>query len=527
MPQSQSSQATHGAEKPSGTKPRPETPLRRRVRQLWWRLHWLAPNVIPGPHPRDDAYRRAHDEESNRDTRLPAEEELRIRAVWGTEVFGPNESDRLYGALEKLGWTSGSFNGEGALAWVQQQRTYGLHGGAWYNVGPVVRRADLAKYVGHANHAPLPDEVDYLLVRLHQIVPAVTCIVVCFVLKPEATTLYEHELNLNRSSVWRRARRWAITELDPVHLKQHAIARIRSHLNRMVEGWFGQSMPGFFCSLNQPERFPIAEFVTTNLQDLFAERKEHPYFNWQKIMVNAGPFDVWTSGEIQGLRFSIQRATWPREDRPHLIVNLLTSSVPAELLRTYGEPPSAYIAVTHSRIEGLLGYFAAAAYLTEVAKEIKVMRESMRASKTKRHVLRTIDRIQQFFDQNMGLPAIARELVESAKSRGTYRHDCETFTTPGWKDEQPEEIAESLRRRVQSLATRLLEDESSTREQFEQLSTILSVRESIRAQRRMEWLTAAAFVVGIGSMLAAFAAVPDRWAAEIASAWSALLRALR
>lgn len=143
------------------------------------------------------------------------------------------------------------------------------------------------------------------------------------------------------------------------------------------------------------------------------------------------------------------------------------------------------------------------------------MRESMHASRTQKRVINTIDRIQQIFDRNMGLPAVVREFLEGSKSKGIYRHACGTFSTLGWKDTQPVEIAEVLRIRLRLLARRLLEDESSTREQLEQLSSILSVRESIRAQRKMEWLTVAALVVGIGSMLAALAAVPDEWPTKV------------
>ncbi|MEA3591891.1 hypothetical protein OIN95_14510, partial [Staphylococcus aureus] len=54
------------------------------------------------------------------------------------------------------------------------------------------------------------------------------------------------------------------------------------------------------------------------------------------------------------------------------------------------------------------------------------------------------------------------------------------------------------------MANRLTEEEVSIREHFEQVSAVLSVRESIKAQRRMEWLTVLALVVAFASLMVAF-----------------------
>jgi hypothetical protein len=67
-------------------------------------------------------------------------------------------------------------------------------------------------------------------------------------------------------------------------------------------------------------------------------------------------------------------------------------------------------------------------------------------------------------------------------------------------DDEPREFAHALREQTKFLATRAIAEEHSLREHFEQLSSVLSVRESIRTQRRMEWLTVVALLVAMGSL---------------------------
>lgn len=496
----------------------PEGRIRRRARKLLWRLHWLAPSIVPHPDPETE-YRRSRDRESNSCTRVPEGEGLRLKAVWGVEVFGPNESEALYKGLAKLGWAAGS-NGPGeAVEWVRNQRAYGWRGGSWYNVGLVVRPSDRRRYIGLANTAPMPEAVERMIVCLRQITPALTCVIACFEFKPEASTKYEDVLAGDRMSETRRGPLWSLRTLGPEHLKEEALAAARASVAEMVQGWFARLLPGYFCSLSDADRLPVTEFLTTEEQHLFAVDKKTPYFNWQRVVANVSIRDVWASKEFGPLRFALVPEKWPREERPRLIQTIRTSEVPDEKLRGYGDPSSALSFIVHEHTEGLIAHFAIVAYLMERGREVKLMRESIRPATSKRHILRTIDRIQQFFDRNMGAPAIARELIESSKRPQAFAYACGSFSAPGWADDPPRDIAESIRARIESLASQLLDDDASTRQQCEQLSSILSVRESVRAQRRMEFLTVVALIVGLTSMLAAVAAIPEKWMAEIPVLW--------
>lgn len=493
------------------TKPQNDSRLRRISRYVWWRSHWLAPNLIPPPYV-DRAYQQARDKESNDASRVSADEELCLPAVWGVELFGPNESERLYKALGALCWTAGfRSSDDGALTWVQQQRAYGR--GGTYNVGPVTSSTGRLQFVGSRNHASLPKQVEYLLVHMHQIVPAVTCMVVCFVLKDEPAAWYRRELNLDRRSRSERGPRWSLTRWDPSHIKQRAVEGVRERINAIVDDWFKENLPGYFAGSHQSRRRPIVELLSTESKDLFSLSQPGLDFDWRRIIVNAVPHEVWTSKDLQGLRFVVQRPRWPREQEHRLIACVVPRSLPSKHIEMYGGGASATVAICHEALEGTLAYFGTLAFLTEVSRDLKGTREELNLARSSRATLRTIDRIRQYFDRNAGVPAVARELRDATSKRGLVEHYCEVFTAQPWKDDGTSRVfAKELRERLHASATALIEDEAATREHFQQLSTILSIRESVRAQRRMEFVAIAALLVAAVTLVVE---MPDNWMAKL------------
>lgn len=491
------------------------------LRKLQGRAHWFAPNLIPASR-RDAEYERRRDRKSNEDSSVPADTELRVRALWGVEVYGPNESERLYEALSTLNWSAGGMGreGGGALAWVQQQRSYGQGGD--YNVGPVVRPNQQRKFHGVNNQAELPNGVDHLLVRIHQICPAVTCLVVCFVLDIEAAKRYEQELNLERRTRLRRGARWWVTYLSPNHIKQEAIQALRSDLRRSICDWFYRTIPGYFATSRLAHSLPFAELLCTAGADVFSTQPSRPHFDWQRILVNPAKHDIWTGQSTTPLRFVLDRSLWPESRRNFLVAGLALSSIPAELLKMYGGP-SEVVHICNEELDGLLPFVAASAYFEEISRELKLAREELRLSKSRGRTLRSIRRIQQFFDRSAGVPAAAREICRFVERPGALKIYCGIFTAPNLGKETTErDFAEELRSILHHTASTLIEDESSTREHFEQLSSVLSVRESIGAQRRMELLTVAALLVAGLSLAAAW---PGNWDTKIKS-WSRKTEAL-
>lgn len=488
---------------------RQDNRLQRLGRKLWWRAHWLLPNALPHPYGEETEYRVNHDKESNEASRVPYDEELRVRVMWGMELFGPAEIELLYEKLARLKWTAGiaRSKADGASNWVRHQRAYGGDGG-WYNVGIVADRGDRQRFHMLENYASLPSEVERLLVRIYQLTPSLTCVLVGFVFKEQTSRSYEAELNRDRKSIKERSRHgWRISTLDPTHLKQRSIELTRSRIQNLARNWFCTNLPGYFCGLPD-RRMPTAELITTQASQLMADVRGEPrsiHFGWRQLLGYLSPRYVWTYAECPSLRF-IAGGHGFTDESFHLVVSLCTSELPEKDLEYLGgHERGAYVHYCHELLDGILSNYAGVAFLKEISKDLKISRSELKIARLgRRGGVRVLERIQSFFDRSLGTPAVATELRDRSKSLGLYQHECSRFTSPkGTTNKESMEIAKFLCYQTHFLAARVISEEHSTREHFEQLSSILSVRESIKAQRRIEVLTVVALVVAIGSLIVA------------------------
>lgn len=487
------------------------------IRKLWWRAHWLLPNTVPWPYGKGDrAHQDRRDCEANVASRVPDEEELRLPVIWGAELFGPAEAEALYEHLARLKWSSASgfFQEGGAADWIRHQRAYG-NGGGWYNVDIVVRQQDRQRWLMLHNFAPLPDEVDYLHARFFQLTPSLTCALIGFVLKGDATRRYERELNRDRTSLRKRSGHgWGISTLDPSHLKSDSLEQARSEVRAIVGQWFKANLPGYFCG-RSIDRLPTAELLTTRTHRLLSPEPEKPvgiWFGWQRLISNVPPFEVWTSAACRGFQLSMSRSHRVDDEAFHMLVALCAADVPDESIKHYGERGHrAYVMYCHEHLDGILSNYAALAFLKEASKDVRSSRAALKIGKLgSRRCVGVLDQIQSFFDRSLGAPAVAAELRSRSEHLSRYRHECSRFLAPAWpKEEEQREIAKVLQEWTNWLCVRVIAEEHSAREHFEQLASILSVRESVRAQRRMEWLTVAALVVATGSLVVALPSIKD------------------
>lgn len=505
-----------------------QTKLNRRrkgvIDKLWWRAHWLLPNTIPYPYGESDrSDQEKRDCEANATSCVPEEEELRLPVIWGTELFGPAEAEALYEHLARLKWSSGGgFSSAGdAVEWIRRQRSYGS-GGGWYNVNIVIRQQDRQRWLMPHNFAPLPDEVDYLHARFFQLTPSLTCALVGFVLKNDAARRYEQELNKDRKSVRERSDHgWAISILDPTHLKARSLELARSEMRTIIGQWFKANLPGYFCA-RSIDSLPTAELLTTKTHRLLSPESEKPigiWFDWLHLISNVPSFDVWTSATCPGLQLTMSRRRRFDDEANHMVVALCASDVPDESVKHYGgQNHKAYARYCHEHLDGILSNYAALAFLREASKDVRSSRSALKISKLGgRECVRVLDQIQSFFDRSLGAPAIAVELRSRSEHFNRYQHECSKFLAPTWpKKEEQREIAKALQDWTNRLATQVVAEEHSAREHFEQLASILSVRESVRAQRRMEWLTVAALFVATGSLVVAVPSLKD-WFTIISS----------
>lgn len=464
---------------------------------------------MPPPGRSGKAYFEKRDRELNERSRVPEGEELRLRVVWGMELFGPAEVEGLCDQLRRLNWAAGSVRTLGEAAdWVRQQRAYG-GAGAWYNVGLVTERGDRKRFLMADNYAAIPKGIDYLYVRIYQLTSSLTCVLIGFVFKESVEQVYEAELKQDRRTIRERNERgWSVSLLDPTHLKRRSLEKARSNARAIAQKWFSTNLPGFFCSL-AGERMPTAELVTTRNNHLFPERRA-PH-DWRTLISNMPSDDVWTSSDCAGLCFSINGRGW-REEKSHLVVAMCTSEVTEETLGLWGGAErGAYVAYCHEHMGGLLSNYAVLEFLREASKELKNSRAALAiGSGGRRKAVRALEQIQEFFDRSLGTPAIVAGLLDRSKHPHFYEFECERFVSPGFRQgDARREFGTVLREQTQFLAEKVISEESSMREHFEQLSTVLSVRESVRAQKRMEWLTVFALVVAAASLFVALPPIKD------------------
>ena len=485
-------------------------------------MHRKLPRWIPHPRVPGLAQRPAEDHASNAQTRVPEGEALHLRALWAAEIFGPNAVDHLYASLAKFDWNA-SLDPGGVLAWVRRQRNYGF--GGTYNVGLVTRRADRTRWVtAQHNYAALPDGIDYLLVELAQLTPSVTCVLVAFVLKEDATQSFAQVLNRDQVSALEPHENGAvIRHLDPPTLKQRALHLARLEQRNIATEWMRTYLPGYFCTRSDLSVMPTAELTTTQLHSVFGRLDDHARLmrdDWQRVVASFQT--VWSAaGAGQGLRMAFSDSD--AESAPfHVAASLCLSDLDADRLTRVGrdESPASYVAYCHDELKGILHNWAGLVSLIEAAKDIKIARQAMQVRQLpRRKIMDILDRVQHFFDQAGSVTVVATEMRDRVQEGPAMLPDCAHFEAPAWaRSGAPRILANELLIRTGRHATEVVDTASALREHFTQLTSLVSIRESIAAQKKMEWLTYAAIIVAVASLFVALLSVQD-WRPVFDGAW--------
>jgi hypothetical protein len=485
--------------------------FKRLAIKLHWKAYLLLPNRIPHPYGEDLEYEQSRDQVENNETCVPADVGLSVPFIWGVELYGPSEIDALYESLKKLDWLRvGAWNEkETVLDWVQQTRMTGTRG--WMNVGVVRRLNSPRGPFGTDNTAKLPAGVESLLVRVIQATPSLTAVKIGFQLTESVALCYENEINRPRSSQRRPNRRLgSVSIFGPDNLKQEGVEHTRLKLRDLVASWFEQNMPGFFCGLQKRGAVPVMELLTARDVSIldWSSTSDGIVDGWRRFISRAPPYDVWSLPD-SGLQLDIVRRRWNEPEGLHVVAALTCSHVPDKALVGRGaRSPWTYSLICDDALDELLVHLALIEYLKYQASDVKLTRAGLKRAGAGGRVKSLAIEISRFFDRMLGAPAIARELAEQSKNAGAFGHSCPKFTSPrlGALDKL-QDLPEHLRAYTHFLAAKFNDEEAAMREHLEQMSTVLSVRESIKAQRRMEWLTLIALVIAAGSLLVAM----PRW----------------
>jgi hypothetical protein len=480
-----------------------------------WELYRRFPRLK-----REDANIRKHtaerDQEMNEKTRLPVDEDVALLAMWGTEVFGPAEIDAFYANLRRLQWDGGGkMANRSASGWIAEQRMYGSMG--TFNLNVVTRKGD-ARFISIDYTAPLPDEVDYIIAELQQLSPSFTCVTIAFVFKEDVARLYREELLRDRQTERRAVpKSRAVSHHAVDSLKKEAIQEIRERCRSIVTSWFKEFMPGYFSQSERGSRLPTSELTTTLKTDILHDshagliEARRNYDKWSQQVCPKNYFrEAWTSQAFPALKFAVD--CFEGDARYHSFMQLTANRVTEEELKHLGPKGNrAHVYLTNEHITGTLACYAIFALLSEANKAVKTSREGLKMGKRTQKGKRVLDGIRQAFRIFAGLTSAVDELAQFAAEKRLYDYHCGSYVQQGSGPHTGKTyyLGEALRQRTRQLAERLNKDEAAARELFEQLASVVSIQESIRAQRRMEILTWVALIVAAASLLAALPPVKE------------------
>ena len=480
------------------------------LQRAWRHIHFRFPRLVPSPYRDERIYIKQRDLDDNLSSRVPVEERLRQTALWGVEVYGPGEVSALNLALNRLGWNDDRLFGlnTNPSLWIDKQRTYGTEGNL--NLG-VIERPGKSRFLPRGRPALLPEGVDYAHGYVYQLSPSFTAIILCFVLTDTASDSYRIEINLDQKTT-HESLEGGYRSHGVEHAKRRAVDQLRSRSRALIVKWFAQHLPGRFSLAPDGNRLPTAELITTTIQPLFPEPRKVLDLHWVDLLTPRGHRELWTHTDCKGLSLC-----WPDSDddlRYHAIVNLRTNLLTSDHMNhRVAQGDAAHSLFVSDQINGLLVNYAAIAALREIIRVLRLTPSSFTADTTSRRgTVQCLEHIRNYFDRTVGIPVLTSEQVTRSEKVHSYKWNCASFKTESLLPErQPIEIAEALCSRTHFLATRAVNLEKETREHLEQLSAILSTRENIRTQARMELVAVVAAIVSIASLFVAVMSV-DRFA---------------
>lgn len=492
-------------EPPPSASPQPEAKWRQRVKKVLWPVHARFPNVIPNPYGDEREYFRTQDREDNAQTSLEDGVEVKLAAFEVSEIFGPNEINSLYEALERLGWDRDrTFSRDSNIAWLRKQRLYGSEG--TLPLGYVHRTKDAKKYVGVRYTADFPLQFASMLVDISQVTPSVTCLTVCFVLNDVASLGYEAAINTPQKTTRypkRGSRSYTIKQV--VHMKEDSVERVRNEYRRLGISWVKDNLPGFFSARCEESHFPTAEFIDLKGFTPFDknESKGRDWKHWARFLNIDNFHDSWVSSSIPALRFSLEPRRGDKLPN-HMIVGLRWDALTDENKKHYSEESlgsRTYFA--RERLGGITSKYVLSCYLSEVIREIKEVRQALGSDIVRKGSSSGMQRISTHFHNSIGNTAIAREVLVLSKNDASFRWNASGFNLQSFheNEDSPFDISSGLKSVLSRLSSSLIDEDRDTREFLSQISSAIGAKESVSAQRRMELVAVIALIVSVCSLL--------------------------
>lgn len=216
-----------------------------------------------------DEYHRERDPTENAESTPPAEEEIRLHAIWLAESYPPSFFDSLLDAVTRLTRESRHTSGEPPAERIEEALRLGSSG--WFPLGPVVPPGSPLYAYLPPIRAVLPADVEYAHASVHYLVPSHAVFVMCFVLDETGSTRVDERLRATYETYTTPHGNWTAIH-TPANQKREAVRATRAEYIAELAKFFDREAPGLFAS--DGRSLPSIEFWTTKERKPFQEREE-------------------------------------------------------------------------------------------------------------------------------------------------------------------------------------------------------------------------------------------------------------
>lgn len=213
-------------------------------------------------------YSREHDPAENAESTPPADEEIRLHAIWLAESYPPSFFDVLLEAVKRLAADSGHTPGGPPAQRIEEALRLGSSGS--FPLGPIVRPGSRLYALASPIETALPAEVEYAHASVHYLVPSHAVLVVCFVADQAGSARVEQALRATYHTYTSPHRNWTAIH-GPGDQKREAIRVKRAERLTALTGFFDREAPGLFTSDGRLP--PSIEFWTTKERKPFADER--------------------------------------------------------------------------------------------------------------------------------------------------------------------------------------------------------------------------------------------------------------
>jgi len=505
----------------------------------------------------------ARDTDDNRDTRIPAGEQVRVPAIWLTELYTPTTVsgliDRLPSLMAKAGQQE---SGRGDIVeWVQDARRRGR--GAWRTLPSVSATGSTAFRHPAWITDDLPDGVTAVTWGIYSLTSTVTAVTAMFRLGEERAAGLQRIVDQDVSTRAIATPYGSYKISDVRGQKQEAADKWREELRAEAARWLSDRLPGSFHRLC-PGEPPAMELLLTEHQHPWGEPAARPRGSrsgWTQLLDLEGFDGYWQCAELPWLRLrERQFHGWGRSPRHMLTLGGLRQGLlPASLVARAAAPQADLkqdeaIYRLHLHVVPVANRWALTALLSELDEQLAATRDLAEQATGERSP-KALDQVRrQLVTTGLDSQIVANDIVSFARDEWSWRYEFLDFTQVlppaltghqakadaapeprkpwrlrkikrhrgtstsgdhGRRGEQDTQgqtpaatpqrsLAESLRQGQIDRGTTVAESEANVRDLINASAQLTAAAENIRLQRRVLGLTIVSVIV---AMIAAAAAV--------------------